>query len=88
MEFETTKKKNRMKLEDYQTPETDIRIKMMKDGHSRHVPKWEDFARNLERRLCKANTVLMGIAYGMELMKQNPRTVKLIREALTETHRP
>ena len=35
------------------TPQTDQRIDLLKRGHSNCLPKWEDFASNLERQ-CNA----------------------------------
>lgn len=37
------------------TPRTDQRIELLKQGHSNCLPKWEDFARGLERELAEAN---------------------------------
>ncbi len=85
-----------MKLEEYPTPETDAArfdVEFDQYGSLRRVADengdfvCESFARDLERRPRKANTVLMGIADGMELMNQNPRTTKRIRETLAETHK-
>lgn len=35
------------------TPRTDQRLKLLKNGHSNCLPKWEDFSKKLERELNK-----------------------------------
>ena len=37
-----------------ETPRTDQRLKLLRNGHSNCLPKWEDFAKDIERELNQA----------------------------------
>jgi hypothetical protein len=47
-------------MNDQPTPQTDQRIQMLKEGHSNCLPKWEDFARGLERQIPKPRNTAIG----------------------------
>ena len=64
------------------TPRTHQRIEMLKAGHSNCLPKWEDFASQLERELNDANKALENSkAYKRVIKEDNARMRKEMADA-------